>query len=71
MPDGLENQQSSGATKLRSAVYIDAFNLYYAIQALRKDHLKWLNLWALSEARRPNEYGPPDGWLHPTRRPAK
>jgi uncharacterized LabA/DUF88 family protein len=29
------------------AVYVDGFNLYHAIDALRKPHLKWLNLFTL------------------------
>lgn len=30
-------------------VYIDGFNLYHALDDLGQPHLKWLNLWALSE----------------------
>ncbi len=33
----------------RVSVYVDGFNLYHALDALGEDHLKWLNLWALSE----------------------
>jgi uncharacterized LabA/DUF88 family protein len=37
-------------------VYVDGFNLYHAIDDLEKDHLKWVNLWQLSEKLiRPNE----------------
>src|SRR4051794_5692331 len=32
------------------ACYIDGFNLYHAIDDLRKPHLKWLNLWTLAES---------------------
>jgi hypothetical protein len=30
--------------------YIDGFNLYHAIEALKKPHLKWLNLMKLAES---------------------
>ena len=33
----------------RAAVFVDGFNLYHAIEALREDHLKWLSLRKLSE----------------------
>lgn len=33
----------------RVSVYVDGFNLYHALDALGQDHLKWLNLWVLSE----------------------
>jgi uncharacterized LabA/DUF88 family protein len=33
----------------RTIVYIDGFNLYHAIDDLREPHLKWVDLWALSE----------------------
>lgn len=35
--------------KIRVACFIDGFNLYHAIDALGKNHLKWVNLWALME----------------------
>ena len=35
--------------KTRVSVYVDGFNLYHAIDALKQPHLKWLDLWALSE----------------------
>jgi uncharacterized LabA/DUF88 family protein len=35
--------------KKRVYVYIDGFNLYHAIDALGLPHLKWLDLWSLSE----------------------
>ena len=34
----------------RTIVYIDGFNLYHAIDDLHKPHLKWVNLWSLSES---------------------
>lgn len=34
----------------RVQCYIDGFNLYHAIAALREDHLKWLNLRSLATA---------------------
>jgi hypothetical protein len=34
---------------LRAAVFIDGFNLYHAIKELGEPHLKWVNLYALSE----------------------
>lgn len=40
----------------RVSVYVDAFNLYHALDDLNDDHLKWLDLWALSEKLiRPDE----------------
>lgn len=33
----------------RAALFVDGFNLYYPIHALGRNHLKWLNLWALGE----------------------
>ena len=34
----------------RTTVYIDGFNLYHAIDDLKKPHLKWVNLWSLAES---------------------
>lgn len=33
----------------RVACFIDGFNLYHAIADLGESHLKWVNLWSLSE----------------------
>lgn len=33
----------------RAAVYIDGFNLYHPIREMNEPHLKWCNLWRLSE----------------------
>lgn len=33
----------------RTIVYIDGFNLYHSLDDLGDPHLKWLNLWSLSE----------------------
>lgn len=33
----------------RVAVYIDGFNLYHALCGLKANHLKWVNLWRLSQ----------------------
>ena len=33
--------------KTRVYAYIDGFNLYHAIDALNRPHLKWVDLWAL------------------------
>lgn len=33
----------------RAIVYIDGFNLYHSICDLGEPHLKWLDLWSLSE----------------------
>lgn len=33
---------------IRTVAYVDGFNLYHAIHDLRQDHLKWVDLWALS-----------------------
>ncbi len=32
----------------RVACYVDGFNLYHAIEDLRKPHLKWVDLWGLA-----------------------
>lgn len=37
------------AKKSRVICYIDGFNLYHSIDDLGRPHLKWLDLWALSE----------------------
>jgi uncharacterized LabA/DUF88 family protein len=37
-------------SKKRIIAFIDGFNLYHAIDDLHQNHLKWLDLWALSEA---------------------
>jgi uncharacterized LabA/DUF88 family protein len=43
-------------TARRVSVYIDGFNLYHAIDDLGENHLKWLDLWTLSETLiRPDE----------------
>jgi hypothetical protein len=34
---------------LRGAAYIDGFNLYHAVDELKKPHLKWVNLRRLAE----------------------
>lgn len=34
----------------RVIVYIDGFNLYHAIDDLKENHLKWLDLWSLSQS---------------------
>ena len=36
-------------TAARVTAYIDGFNLYHAIDALRRSHLKWVNLVGLAE----------------------
>ena len=33
----------------RTTVYIDGFNFYHAVDDLGEPHLKWVDLWALSE----------------------
>jgi len=37
------------AMPTRTIVYIDGFNLYHALDDLRENHLKWVDLWALSQ----------------------
>lgn len=39
----------SGDPKIRAALYVDGFNLYHAIDGMKQDHLKWLNLWRLGQ----------------------
>lgn len=34
---------------LRTIVYFDGFNFYHALDDLGENHLKWVDLWALSE----------------------
>jgi uncharacterized LabA/DUF88 family protein len=34
---------------IRVVSFIDGFNLYHTIRRLRADHLKWVDLWQLSE----------------------
>ncbi len=36
-------------SRIRVACFIDGFNLYHSIRDLNKPHLKWLNLWKLTE----------------------
>jgi len=36
-------------TEIRSALYVDGFNLYYPIHKRGEPWLKWLNLWKLGE----------------------
>ena len=37
------------ADRQRVVCFIDGFNLYHSIDDLGDDHLKWVDLWALSE----------------------
>jgi hypothetical protein len=41
--------------KIRSAFYVDGFNLYHAIADLDEPFLKWLNLWKLAETLVPSQ----------------
>jgi len=41
---------SRGDNLERVATFIDGFNLYHAIHDIGAPHLKWLNLWVLSDA---------------------
>ncbi len=34
----------------RAICYIDGFNLYHSISELQMPHLKWLDLWTLSQS---------------------
>jgi hypothetical protein len=43
-----ENLRQENSVKL-GAVYIDGFNLYHPIHDSGQNHLKWCNLWKLSE----------------------
>jgi hypothetical protein len=40
---------------IRAAFYIDGFNAYHALDALRTPHLKWLNWWTLAETLIPSQ----------------
>ena len=35
---------------IRVGAYFDGFNMYHALDALAKPHLKWLDLWSLSQS---------------------
>ena len=35
------------APHLRVIAFVDGFNLYHAIDDLKQNHLKWVNLWVL------------------------
>jgi hypothetical protein len=54
MAQGVKSQDQAelktGAQPSRVAFYYDAFNLYYGIVALKQPHLKWINLWDLSQS---------------------
>ena len=41
---------SANSQKCRVICYIDGFNLYHSIDDLQRPHLKWLDLWALSDS---------------------
>ena len=43
------NKVNSGDGPVIGAAYIDGFNLYHALDDLKKPHLKWLNLRKLAE----------------------
>ncbi|MEI9904239.1 MAG: hypothetical protein WDN06_09830 [Asticcacaulis sp.] len=38
----------------RAAFYFDGFNLYHAVDAIKRPYLKWLNLKALGRAIAPS-----------------
>lgn len=38
-----------------AALYVDGFNLYHAIDDLKKNYLKWLDLWSLGELIIPSQ----------------
>lgn len=44
-----ESQAEKQPEKRKAALYIDAFNLYYAVASIGQNHLKWANLWKLGE----------------------
>jgi len=39
----------------RAAFYIDGFNVYYAVSALKANYLKWVNFWQLAESLIPKQ----------------
>lgn len=47
MPERAECQASDCDNKVKAALYIDAFNFYYAVNDLKQNHLKWIDLWRL------------------------
>ena len=40
---------------MRAAMYIDGFNLYYAVNDLEENFLKWVNLWHIAEQLIPKQ----------------
>jgi uncharacterized LabA/DUF88 family protein len=47
----MENgRNSQSQTVRRVRVYVDAFNMYHAIDALGDHTLKWINMWQLAES---------------------
>ena len=44
-----------GPAKRRSALYIDGFNLYHAVNDLEENFLKWCDFWRLGEIIIPSE----------------
>ncbi len=44
-----EKKKKKTEKKKKVDVFIDGFNLYHAIDNLNKPHLKWVDLWKLSE----------------------
>jgi hypothetical protein len=49
-PAGTISAPQNVRPKAKAAFYVDGFNVYHAIDDLRRDHLKWLDLWALALA---------------------
>ena len=53
MPTARRSQET--LVTLRSALYVDGFNLYHAIKDLNEPFLKWCNLWQLGEILIPSK----------------
>jgi len=49
MTESNEGQGKNHERKVKAALYIDGFNLYHSILELRRNYLKWVNLWELGE----------------------
>lgn len=45
----MNENQAQPPQKIRAAMYVDGFNLYYTLAAFGKNHYKWLDLWKLAE----------------------
>ena len=50
-----EGDDGAPTPVLRSAFYVDGFNLFHALEDYLEPHLKWLDLWKLAELVIPSQ----------------